>query len=337
MLLELESGTYRLAWTQSVTRRRWLAVKLGLTALAAVLAALAMTAARDLVARRRSTSSTGAWRTSSTSRAPSASATCCSRSALPLAIGAVWRRTVPALVAGFAGYIVARVFVQNWLRERYETPLTATWPASSGPQRPQLDKAWIIELGPSDRLGNALAPPLNPVGVCQRAARASGRDPSCLPDDLYIHAVYHPASRFWLFQGIETALFGGVAVALIAFAAWWIHERLDVRPGYSAARISAGAPKPCSTSGIGDAAVALLVRLEHGDERARRRDGGAVERVQVAHALLAAVARVEPARLVVGGVRARRELAVAALARQPGLDVVLLGGRARRGRPPRCS
>ena len=28
----------------------------------------------------------------------------------------------------------------------------------------------------------------------------------------YNHAVYQPASRFWLFQGIETALFGGVAV-----------------------------------------------------------------------------------------------------------------------------
>ncbi len=40
-----------------------------------------------------------------------------------------------------------------------------------------------------------------------------------------LDAVYQPASRFWLFQGIETALFGGVALVLIAFAAWWLHER----------------------------------------------------------------------------------------------------------------
>ena len=33
---ELETGTFRLAWTQSVTRRRWLAVKLGLVGLAAM-------------------------------------------------------------------------------------------------------------------------------------------------------------------------------------------------------------------------------------------------------------------------------------------------------------
>ncbi len=33
---ELEAGTFRLAWTQSVTRARWLAVKLTLTGLAAI-------------------------------------------------------------------------------------------------------------------------------------------------------------------------------------------------------------------------------------------------------------------------------------------------------------
>jgi hypothetical protein len=31
---ELETGTYRLGWTQSITRRRWLAVKLGVVGLA---------------------------------------------------------------------------------------------------------------------------------------------------------------------------------------------------------------------------------------------------------------------------------------------------------------
>ena len=33
---ELETGTYRLAWTQGVTRKRWLAVKLGLVGLASM-------------------------------------------------------------------------------------------------------------------------------------------------------------------------------------------------------------------------------------------------------------------------------------------------------------
>ena len=36
---ELEAGTHRLVWNQSVTRTRWLAVKLGLLGLAAIAAA----------------------------------------------------------------------------------------------------------------------------------------------------------------------------------------------------------------------------------------------------------------------------------------------------------
>jgi hypothetical protein len=71
-------------------------------------------------------------------------------------------------------------------------------------------------------------PPDATMQSCERAGGQSLKivDPSCLPTNLYNHAVYHPASRFWLFQGIETAIFGGLAVALIAFAAWWIHERI---------------------------------------------------------------------------------------------------------------
>lgn len=37
--------------------------------------------------------------------------------------------------------------------------------------------------------------------------------------------VYHPASHFWPLQGIETAIFGGLALALILFAGWWTNRR----------------------------------------------------------------------------------------------------------------
>jgi hypothetical protein len=36
----------------------------------------------------------------------------------------------------------------------------------------------------------------------------------------YNHAAWQPNSRFREFKGIETVLFGGVALLLIAFAAW---------------------------------------------------------------------------------------------------------------------
>ena len=129
LLLELESGTYRLAWTQSVTRRRWLAVKLGMTMLAAVLAAVAVTV---LVTWWRTPLDElfGRMENVFDFEGTVGIGYVLFALGLPLAIGAVWRRTVPALIAGFAGYTVARIFVQNWLRERYESPLTATWPAS---------------------------------------------------------------------------------------------------------------------------------------------------------------------------------------------------------------
>ena len=39
-------------------------------------------------------------------------------------------------------------------------------------------------------------------------------------------AVYQPASRFWLFQGIEAGIFAGLAVALLLASAWWLRHRL---------------------------------------------------------------------------------------------------------------
>jgi ABC-type phosphate/phosphonate transport system ATPase subunit len=39
-------------------------------------------------------------------------------------------------------------------------------------------------------------------------------------------AVYHPAGHFWPLQLIETAIFGGAALALIGFAVWWTLRRM---------------------------------------------------------------------------------------------------------------
>ena len=61
---------------------------------------------------------------------------------------------------------------------------------------------------------------------------ASGRrfDPACLAEhDIvsYTHAVYHPASRFWLFLGIEAGIFTALALALLGFSIWWIRTRIS--------------------------------------------------------------------------------------------------------------
>src|SRR6185369_11976043 len=88
--------------------------------------------------------------------------------------------------------------------------------------------------------------------------------------------------------------------------------------------------------GDGHRAILVLVVLQHRDQGAADGEARAVERVHEARSPLSTIwalagpeARVHAARLVVAAVGAARDLAIAALARQPDLDVVgLARGRA---------
>ena len=76
-----------------------------------------------------------------------------------------------------------------------------------------------------------------------------------------------------------------------------------------------------------DRAVGPLAVLQQRDDRASHRDRGSVQRVRGVRALAGAHADVQAPSLVGGRVRARGELAVAALPRQPSFTVVLLRRR----------
>src|SRR5215218_1791616 len=83
------------------------------------------------------------------------------------------------------------------------------------------------------------------------------------------------------------------------------------------------------TTRLASRTLELLAVLDQGDDRAPDGAGGAVQGVDRAGRLplSRAVTRAEAAGLVVGRVRARGQLAIAALARDPGLAVVLLRRR----------
>ncbi len=215
---QLESGAYRLDWTQSITRRRWIAGKLGLSVAAAVAIALAFSA---LVTWWRAplVHLTGRMENSVfASEGVVAVGYALFALGLALAVGVVWRRAVAALVVAFVGYFAARLFVDVWLRQRLTPPASVTWPPRRG-EPAVLQHAWVITEGPSDRLGHLLAPR---IGACP-----GGNPKACLAEHApaYMRAVYEPASRFWSMQLVEVGLFAGIAVALIAFAAWWVDRR----------------------------------------------------------------------------------------------------------------
>jgi len=139
----------------------------------------------------------------------------------------IWRRTAVAMIAAFVGFVAIRLFDDGWLRQRFLTPVSATW--NSNAPGPQINRSWVLSWGPSDRAGH---PFTGGYGALQSCARSVGNgfkdlDPQCLARHGagYNHAVWQPAGRFWELQGIETALFVGVSLVLLAFTAWWLRRR----------------------------------------------------------------------------------------------------------------
>jgi hypothetical protein len=218
-ILDLENGTYRLLWTQSITRRRWVTEKLAMAVAAALLVALALTLLltwwRAPLVRISGRMDNGVFDLEGIVPLGYALFTL----GLALAVGAVWRRAVPTLVVAFAGYFGSRIFVDTWLRERLLAATSKTFHDGGAPPA-ALNHAWVISQYPSDRAGH---PVHAAIGACPPQA---GRN--CVVQEAtgFIHAVYHPASQFWALQGLETALFAGVGLGLLAFAAWWTRARI---------------------------------------------------------------------------------------------------------------
>lgn len=212
-ILELERGTYRLAWTQSITRGRWLLGKLGMAVAAAFLAAVGLTLLFTW------------WRTPSvhidghlekgnydTTGTVIVGYTLFAL-ALALALGTIWRRVAASLTVAFVGYFAVRVFVDFWLRDHLVAPLKATY---KGAEPSFLHNAYVISM--HGYLGGR--PIIAGSGFITGPKLAAPR-----LGDAVFHVVYQPASHFWPLQLTETGLFVGLAAALILFAAWWTKER----------------------------------------------------------------------------------------------------------------
>ena len=121
-ILDLEHGTYRLAWTQSITRRRWLLGKLALPILVAILAGGALTVLftwwRAPQVNLNGRLDIGIYDT----QGIVVVGYTLFALALALALGAVWRRSAISLTVAFVGYFAMRVFVDYWLRDRLVSP-----------------------------------------------------------------------------------------------------------------------------------------------------------------------------------------------------------------------
>jgi hypothetical protein len=229
---EAEAGTTQFAWMQSVTRKRWLTVKIGWMLLAAVIWGGVISALVTWWEGPNSAVQLDAFdpgRFDIMGVVPVAYSLFAV--ALGIAAGALLRRVLPAIAVTLAGFIAVRAAVALWLRPHYLSPVTVFYKVTSGFTPP--GSYWQIAQGVLGPNGQQLAQPNNTnyvdgvpasylPGFCTQVSRgAFTPPPSCTQAVSHFRAflTYQPAGRYWTFQGIETGIFLVLAAALIAVTA----------------------------------------------------------------------------------------------------------------------
>ncbi|MGH3388188.1 MAG: ABC transporter permease [Actinomadura sp.] len=246
---ELETGTHRLVWNQSVPRRRWLAVKLtvlGLagTAVAGTLSTLLTWAAAPVDQAAGDRFSAILFGARGIAPIGYAAFGCL----LGAVTGLLVRRTLPAMAMVLLAVIAVQFAVPNLLRPHYMPAERVTVPMSAdainqarslgsitgGPVVGGLEipDAWVTNtsklLAPDGRpLPDAAfdecfnnAPKTGATGTFGDTAVCLGKL------DLHVDIAYQPNHRFWPFQWIELALYLGFSALLAAVGLWRIQRRV---------------------------------------------------------------------------------------------------------------
>ena len=127
---ELERGTYRLVWTQSVTRLRWMLGKvgalMGITLLLFALISLLVMWWNGPFDRLGG----GVGPLSFDFEGIVPLAYMAYALSLAITAGTLLRKTVPAMAVTLVGYLAARIPIDAWARPNYLPPLSVTWDPS---------------------------------------------------------------------------------------------------------------------------------------------------------------------------------------------------------------
>jgi hypothetical protein len=227
---ELETGTFRYAWTQGLRRWRWALSKLVL--LAVVLAA-ATAAFGALVSWYFQPYSGAGYQDSPFAdlfslREVTFPAWTLAAFTIGALAGMLIRRVVPAIVATLAVYAGLAFAAAALLREHYLTPLIT----SSNFSLPGKSTAWIISQWSTKdgRFAFAGDPPLSLVNQFCSSLPPVKAGPAVFARCLAPHGYtqwtsYQPASRFWPFQWIEGGWLLALSALLIAATIWLVHRR----------------------------------------------------------------------------------------------------------------
>jgi len=258
---ELETGTHQLAWNQTVTRTRWLAVKLTIVGAAAIATAGILSYLLTWWAGPLDHIQGDRW----------AAMTFASRDIVPLGyaafafalgatLGLLLRRTLPAMAITLAAFVVIQILVPAVVRPNLLSSTTVTFAINQGIGErahgieirngaaeiyfvglPVPDGAWELSGPPiQDSSGHAVAatdhtdcfpgfdsPPAQGVGVAAKGTGDRIADiGSCLAKyNLHETVTYQPASHYWPLQWIESGSFLALGGVLAGTCFWWIRRR----------------------------------------------------------------------------------------------------------------
>ncbi len=245
---EFETGTFRLAWNQSVGRGKWLAVKLGFIGLAAMvtvgLFSLLITWWASPIDRALAlagqSAPIGEYKIDPLifgARGIAPIGYAALALALGVTLGVLIRRTLPAMAATLAAFAAIQIAWVNLVRPHLVSPAV-----TSARLKPTSIHEFLINADKHVTLVGSFRPPggwvlssqvVTPAGHVftgpATSACLSGSQQQCnawlASQHLRQLVTFQPASRFWTLQWYETAAFLLVAVALTAFCVWRIRSR----------------------------------------------------------------------------------------------------------------
>lgn len=246
---ELDAGTHRLVWNQSVTRFRWLTVKLLFVGVSCALVA-------GLVVwwvARWATPIDDASRLDP--RLP-LGLTFAARGVVPLGyavfafalgvtVGMLMKRVLPAMVVTLVVFLVVQLAVGWMVRPHLAPSHSSVAPVTSATLQnfnlshdgirlsgdAAVPGAWLLSRHMVDASGAQVDVLPASLMDTRQCAPSAGKDITrCL--DLIAakgyrqESTYHLPSQFWRMQWTEAGLYGGATAGLIAFCFWWLRRRV---------------------------------------------------------------------------------------------------------------
>ncbi|HEV7712958.1 MAG TPA: ABC transporter permease [Asanoa sp.] len=238
---ELEAGTLRLVWSQSVTRVRWVATKMGLIVLAAVLAtgllSLAVTWWSSPIDQAAALAGQGQGLGFPHRFMPLVFG---ARDIVPIGyavfaftlgvtVGLLVRRTLPAMAITLAAVAAMQVMVPTAVRAHYVAPEETTTAMTFTPDAPHsifitdntlevsmpvtLPGDWITSVHAVDPAGNPFTGPAPQICLSPTSSLA---DCDAAINALHLRQLvsFQPAGRYWTFQRLETSVYLVLALAL---------------------------------------------------------------------------------------------------------------------------